>query len=68
MCGRYVLYGPHSRYREYFGTDDWLDFPARLNVAPSQSVPVIRQTPDGLRVVNLLQWGLIHHLANDAKR
>lgn len=65
MCGRYALYGPISRNRDHFEVDDWPDFPDRYNIAPSLSVPVIRQAPDGRRVAGLLRWGLIPHWAKD---
>ena len=65
MCGRYALYGPHSRYREHFHTEDWPDFSDRYNIAPSARVPIIRQAPDGCRVVDLLRWGLVPHWAKD---
>jgi len=65
MCGRYALYGPHSRYRDHFQVDDWPDFPDRYNIAPSLSVPVIRQAPNGRRVADLLRWGLIPNWAKD---
>lgn len=41
MCGRYALYGPHSRKRERFGVDadEW---PDRYNIAPSQTAPLVR--------------------------
>ena len=66
MCGRYALYGPHSRYRDDFGVDDWPDFPDHYNIAPSLSVPVIRQAPDGRLSADLLRWGLVPHWAKDA--
>lgn len=66
MCGRYVLYGPRSRYKEYFGPDEWLDFPDRYNIAPSLTVPVIRQSPERQRAVSLLQWGLIPNWSKDS--
>lgn len=66
MCGRYALYGPPSRYREYFGTLDWPECADRYNIAPSASVPVVRQAPDGRRVVDLLRWGLVPNWAKDA--
>jgi putative SOS response-associated peptidase YedK len=65
MCGRYALYGPISRNRDHFQVDDWPDFPDRYNIAPSLSVPVIRQAPDGRRVADLLRWGLIPNWAKD---
>jgi putative SOS response-associated peptidase YedK len=66
MCGRYALYGPHSRYRDDFGVSDWPDFADHYNIAPSLSVPVIRQAPDGRLSADLLRWGLVPHWAKDA--
>jgi putative SOS response-associated peptidase YedK len=66
MCGRYALYGPHSRLRERFGIDDGLpDFPPRFNVAPSATMPIIRQASDGRRTVVLARWGLVPSWAKD---
>ena len=65
MCGRYALYGPHSRYRDHFALQAWLDFADHFNLAPTTTLPVIRQSPAGQRVVDLLQWGLIPHWAKD---
>lgn len=68
MCGRYALYGPTSRLREQFGAIiDELppDFGPRYNAAPMQMLPVIRQRPDGKRVVHLLRWGLIPSWSKD---
>jgi putative SOS response-associated peptidase YedK len=52
---------------EYFGTvsgeDDWTP---RYNIAPTQSVPVIRQNPkEPRRELSLLRWGLIPSWAKD---
>ncbi len=66
MCGRYALYGPSSRLKAHFGTDDWPDWTDRYNVAPSLDVPVVRRAPDGHRVAHLLRWGLVPHWAKDA--
>jgi putative SOS response-associated peptidase YedK len=65
MCGRYALYGPHSRNRDYFGVDEWPDFSDHYNIAPSAVVPIIRKAPDGRRVANMLRWGLIPNWAKD---
>lgn len=65
MCGRYTLHGPQSRYQEYFDTLTWADFADRYNIAPTSLVPVIRQSPEGARVADLLKWGLIPHWAKD---
>lgn len=66
MCGRYALYGPHSRLRERFRVDDaFPDLPPRFNVAPSATMPVIRQESDGRRTVILARWGLVPSWAKD---
>ena len=65
MCGRYVLYGPQSRNQEYFQVAGWPDFGDRYNIAPTSLVPIIRQSPEGARVADLLKWGLIPHWAKD---
>jgi putative SOS response-associated peptidase YedK len=66
MCGRYALYGPHSRLRERFDIqDDFPEFPPRFNVAPGSIMPVIRQEPDGRRKVEFAQWGMIPSWATD---
>lgn len=65
MCGRYALYGPHSRYREQFGTADDFDLAPRFNIAPSQVVPVVRQGADGLRHFVMARWGLIPSWVKD---
>ena len=65
MCGRYALYGPSSRLKEHFGTDDWPEWTDRYNMAPSLDVPVVRVAPDGRRVAHLLRWGLVPHWAKD---
>jgi putative SOS response-associated peptidase YedK len=66
MCGRYALYGPTSRLQEYFeATIEGFDFKPRYNTAPMQWLPVIRQRPDGARVIHALRWGLLPGWAKD---
>lgn len=68
MCGRYALFGPHSRLAEQFGAkvDQLvLNFPPRYNAAPMQQLPVIRQRANGERVAQLLRWGLVPAWAKD---
>lgn len=59
MCGRYALYGPSSRYREHFATENEFDFPPRFNIAPSLLLPVVRQDIEGRRSFLTARWGLI---------
>ena len=61
MCGRYRLSRRKQVVEEYFDAvsseEDWSP---RFNVAPTQSVPVIRQNPkDPVRELSLMRWGLI---------
>jgi putative SOS response-associated peptidase YedK len=68
MCGRF--YDIHdldditNRFRVDRPRD--LSLPFRYNVAPSQSVPVIRVQDDERELV-LMRWGLIPHWAKDEK-
>jgi putative SOS response-associated peptidase YedK len=69
MCGRYRLSRRKQLIEEYFasvsrGEDDWSP---RYNIAPTQSVPVIRQNPkEPVRELSLLRWGLIPSWAKDS--
>jgi putative SOS response-associated peptidase YedK len=68
MCGRYALYGPTSRLHEQFDASiDELPegFGPRYNAAPLQMLPVVRQRPNGERVVHLLRWGLVPSWSKD---
>jgi putative SOS response-associated peptidase YedK len=64
MCGRYALYRPISRRRWRIAVDNWRDTGPRYNIAPSQTVPVIRWSAEG-RELTGAQWGLIPGWATD---
>ena len=66
MCGRYVLYGPHSRLREYFDLRDCATWVAHYNIAPQGEILVVRDRPGVGRVGQLARWGLIPRWARDA--
>ena len=65
MCGRYVLYGPRSRLIEQFdcgGFDEINPLPRDLtlfNIATTQTAPLIRAGPDGVRALTLARWGRV---------
>lgn len=59
MCGRYALYGPHSRLQQHFELDDSIEWRPRFNIAPSQSCPIVRADQDGTRHLEFAYWGLI---------
>jgi putative SOS response-associated peptidase YedK len=68
MCGRYRLSRRKQILEEHFdsvsGMEDWSP---RYNIAPTQSVPVIRQKPkEPVRELSLLQWGLVPTWAKDS--
>jgi putative SOS response-associated peptidase YedK len=60
MCGRFTLRVPMTVLIDQFqleiGTDHQL--PLRFNVAPTQAIPIVRQTDDG-RELAIVRWGLI---------
>jgi len=65
MCGRYVVaYDPQTLVSG-FSVTRVVPFPKRWNVAPQSPVPVVRETPEGERVVEPMRWGLVPHWARD---
>ena len=69
MCGRFALAAPTAELITYFRLDDFEgdgdDFPTRYNIPPGTDIAVIRQSPEGKRVLHRLRWGLIPHWAKD---
>lgn len=65
MCGRFTLQIPPELLAEIFALLEIPVFPARYNIAPTQQVPVIRQTGDGLNHFAVMRWGLIPSWAKD---
>ena len=68
MCGRYRLARKKEILAEVFDAGDDVDWSPRYNIAPSQSVPVVRQDATRpVRSFSLIRWGLIPFWAKDAK-
>jgi putative SOS response-associated peptidase YedK len=68
MCGRYRLARKKEILAEVFDVADDDDKGPRYNIAPSQSVPVVRQDATRpVRSFSLIRWGLIPFWARDAK-
>lgn len=42
MCGRFILYSSPGRIKNHFATINELNLEPRYNIAPAQTVPVIR--------------------------
>jgi putative SOS response-associated peptidase YedK len=65
MCGRYALQSTPAELVTRFGLDECTDFGPRFNIPPGTDIPVIRQSPEGRRVLHLLRWGLVPHWSKD---
>ena len=67
MCGRFALSASAEKLIEFFGLDGCADFIADLNISPGADIPVIRRSPEGKRVLHLLNWGLLPHWVKNAE-
>lgn len=65
MCGRYALTSPPAVLAERFHLLWTPEFEPHYNIAPSQTIPVVRETGQG-REMALLRWGLIPSWAKEA--
>lgn len=65
MCGRYTLTADPTELAAYFDLDTVPTLEPRFNIAPTQSVPVIRAVPELGRHLDLVRWGLIPVWAKD---
>jgi putative SOS response-associated peptidase YedK len=60
MCGRYRLSRRKEILAKHFEAEfSDLDWKPRYNIAPTQSVPVLRSDRDLKVKVSLMHWGLI---------
>ena len=67
MCGRFTLRTPTNILVEQFRLGSAPQLALRFNIAPTQPVAVVRQSPeDSQRHLSLLRWGLIPAWAKDA--
>ena len=70
MCGRYNLITDAGALVDFFEIEralfDTSELQPRYNVAPSQNVPIVRDTGNGRELV-LARWGLVPHWSKEAK-
>lgn len=68
MCGRFSLHTPESRIREAFHLEhtESLGLKPRYNIAPSQSIPIIRDTETSKEMA-MAKWGLVPHWSEEPK-
>lgn len=65
MCGRFTLHLSPELLGTVFEVKTPLQLPPRYNIAPSQKVPVVRETGEGGRSLDELVWGLVPSWAKD---
>ena len=66
MCGRFTLTSPAEVVAEFFGLAGQLVLTPRFNIAPTQSVLVVRERGErSAREAVELQWGLVPSWAKD---
>ena len=68
MCGRYTLNRSPAELKEHFATANKPDLKPRFNIAPSQTVPVVRLDDTGNRVFTFAKWGLIPSWVKDPEK
>jgi len=64
MCGRFALKTPPKKLAATFGVEEVPTVEARYNIAPTQEILAVQQSPDG-REAKLLKWGLVPSWAKD---
>jgi putative SOS response-associated peptidase YedK len=68
MCGCFSLHTPESRIREAFNLEQigQLGLNPRFNIAPSQDIPIVRDTDTGPEMT-LARWGLVPSWPKESK-
>jgi putative SOS response-associated peptidase YedK len=66
MCGRFALFSDPFSLAKRFGAETPSELHPRYNIAPTQSIPIVREESDARRFA-LARWGLIPHWAKDTK-
>jgi len=66
MCGRFALKTPVKTLAKHFqAAEAPTEVEARFNIAPTQNILAVQETPDG-RKMKWLKWGLVPSWAKDA--
>jgi putative SOS response-associated peptidase YedK len=66
MCGRYTLRNPRRALDEILEQPQLPLLDVRYNIAPTQTVPIVRAKESGLECA-LVKWGLIPSWSSDSK-
>jgi putative SOS response-associated peptidase YedK len=67
MCSRYNLTSPPEAVRAYFAYRETPNFPARYNIAPTQTIGVVCLDAEGTRSFRPMRWGLLPAFVKDPK-
>jgi len=67
MCGRFALIVDASVLADVFDVDPPRELNPRFNIAPTQTVPIVRAGKETAREFAMVRWGLIPSWAKDEK-
>lgn len=67
VCGRYALTATPEEVAELVGTDDFVEFPPRFNIAPTQPMLMVVAGPADKLIAPLVRWGLVPSWVKDPK-
>jgi putative SOS response-associated peptidase YedK len=67
MCGRFALIVDASVLADVFDVDPPRELQPRFNIAPTQTIPIVRAGKDLARECSMVRWGLVPSWAKDEK-
>ena len=67
MCGRFALIVDASVLADVFDVDPPRELQPRFNIAPTQTIPIIRAGKEASRECSMVRWGLVPSWAKDEK-
>lgn len=67
MCGRFALIVDASVLADVFNVDPPRELKPRFNIAPTQTIPIVRAGKDAARECSMVRWGLVPSWAKDDK-
>jgi putative SOS response-associated peptidase YedK len=67
MCGRFALIVDASVLADVFDVDPPRELQPRFNIAPTQTIPIVRAGKEAPRECALVRWGLVPSWAKDEK-
>ena len=67
MCGRFALIVDASVLADVFDVDPPRELQPRFNIAPTQTIPIVRAGKETPRECSMMRWGLVPSWAKDEK-